>query len=102
MNLMETSEFTEISQSAEFEDITEELFATVDNHLGELELICAPGFNFEETMTGFELMDKKMDMRALRNEVNHSVIEAFEKDCKLTEIQNLAIMRELLLEMATW
>ena len=53
-------------------------------------------------MTGFELMDKKMDMRALRNEINHSVIEAFEKDCKLTEIQNLALMRELLLEMATW
>jgi hypothetical protein len=102
MNLMETSGFQDLSQSADFEDITMEVFATVDNHLDDLELICAPGFNFEETMTGFELMDKKMDMRASRNEINHSVIESFEKDCQLTDIQKLALMRELLLEMATW
>lgn len=43
-----------------------------------------------------------MDMRALRNEINHSVIEDFEKECQLTDIQKLALMRELLLEMATW
>jgi hypothetical protein len=78
MNLMETHSFTPLSQNADFEDITSELFATVDDHLEDLKLICAPNFNFEETMTGFELMDKKMDMRCLRNEINHEIIGVFD------------------------
>ena len=47
----------------DFEDITDELFGVVDNDLEDCSLICAPSFTFEETMTSFELMDRKMDMR---------------------------------------
>ena len=53
-------------------------------------------------MTGFELMDKKMDMRCLRDQVNHEIIEQFEKEPKLEEPKKLAMMRELLLQFATW
>ena len=34
-----------------FEDITEELFDTVDNHLDSMELICKPKFNLDDTMS---------------------------------------------------
>ena len=63
MNLFESEPFEDINDGSDFEDITNELFEVVDNHLEDTGLICADIFTFEETMTSFEIMDKKMDMR---------------------------------------
>ena len=46
-----------------FEDITEELFAAVDQHLDGMQIICKPKFNFDDTMSSIQLNDEKMDLR---------------------------------------
>jgi hypothetical protein len=61
--MYELEPFKQMDDGEDFEDITDELFGIVDNDLEDCNLICAPSFTFEETMTSFELMDKKMDMR---------------------------------------
>ena len=68
MNLYETEPFDDVSNNCDdFEDITKQLFDVVDNHLEDNGLVSSSIFNFEETMTSFEMMDKKMDMRLQRN-----------------------------------
>jgi hypothetical protein len=47
----------------DFEDVTAEIFDCVDNSLKDIELICGQDYNWEETMSSFELMDLKMDLR---------------------------------------
>jgi len=108
MKLMETEPLpflTDNVNTDDFEDITAEVFDAVDNQLKDLEMLCADDFNFEETMTSIELMDAKMDIRLHRNKVNETnqdSIRLFESDEQLSQSQKLALMRELLLQFATW
>lgn len=50
-------------ETDDFEDLTAEIFSVVDNQLKDMEMVSEPNFNFEDTMTSFELMDLKMDLR---------------------------------------
>lgn len=34
-----------------FEDVTDEIFGAVDDHLDSMELICKPKFNLDDTMS---------------------------------------------------
>lgn len=92
----------------EFEDVTEELFKCVDEDLGELEMLLNPKtFNWEEVMTSFEVMDHKMDLRMKRNAVveqKRELIQELEAMPQepLSQSKKLALMRELLLQFATW
>ena len=52
-----------------FEDITEELFVAVDQHLDGMSLICKPKFNLDDTMSSIQLNDIKMDLRWQRHKV---------------------------------
>ena len=68
MMMFEQTPVVEVNDD-DFEDLTQEIFNAVDNHLNDIEMICDPKFNFEETMTSFELMDEKMDLRKQRTVV---------------------------------
>jgi hypothetical protein len=56
--------------SPDFIDVTNDLFNAVDNHLNDMEIVCNKStFDFEDTMSSFELMDTKMDPRKQRHTV---------------------------------
>ena len=80
----------------------------MDEDLGELEMLLNPKtFNWEEVMTSFEVMDHKMDLRMKRNEVfeqKRELIQELEAMAQepLSQSKKLALMRELLLQLATW
>ena len=57
-------------ENDDFEDLTNEIFNVVDGHLKDMEMIAEPNFSFEDTMTSFELMDKKMDLRMQRDTIS--------------------------------
>ena len=102
MTLFETEPFGDVNEGEDFEDITNEIFEVVDNSLEGMSLICSKSFTFEETMTSFEIMDKKMDMRFQRNNVikNNSPLikelDTMDSDY-LSQGRKLSLMRELLL-----
>ena len=53
-----------------FEDISKDLFTCVDTELSELDLLMnEKTFNWEDVMTSFETMDKKMDQRVSKNTI---------------------------------
>lgn len=87
----------------EFEDVTEELYKSVDNEMNELDLIVNyDTFNWEEVMTSFETMDNKMDIRLKRNNIfdqSKGLIKELESIDKnpLSLSKKLALIRELLL-----
>ena len=106
MNLFETHDPADFEEEPDlFEDITQEVFDGVDNHLGDLEMMCPQDFDFEETMSSFELMDAKMDLR-LRGDLvmknNKGILDFFASGEEMTLGQKHALMRELLLHFATW
>lgn len=64
-------------------------------------------FNWEDVMSSFETMDLKMDQRLKRNyvaEQNKAATDELENthEAPLTISKKLALMRELLLQFATW
>ena len=65
MLMFEAKDVPEINDE-DFIDVTDEILNAVDNELKDLEFICSDTFNFEETMTSFELNDTKMDLRKNR------------------------------------
>jgi hypothetical protein len=69
MLLFESFEVKEVDEGDNFEDITDELFKIVDEDLMDNEMICHTPFNYEETMTAFEAMDDKMDLRKNKGKV---------------------------------
>ena len=78
----------------------------MDNQLQDNEMICAADFDFEETMTSFELMDDKMDIRKGRHElrVKHKDVLAQLDSAELEPMsvgKKIALMRELFLQFAT-
>jgi len=54
----------------ELEDVTELVFKALD-HLKDCEFLAKPDFDLNETMSAFEAMDPKMDMRLKRLEIPH-------------------------------
>ena len=114
MMLMEVEPFSQLPSEGqkvdeeEFEDVSAELFKCVDEELGDLEIVLnQETFNWEEVMTSFEVMDKKMDQRVKRNEVldqKSALIKELESagNQALSQSKKLALMRELLLQLATW
>lgn len=68
-NILLLFEFREVPEINEedFVDVTDEIYGVVDNELKDLEFICSDTFNFEDTMTSFELNDDKMDLRKHRH-----------------------------------
>ena len=107
MVLFETEPINEnYDDENDFEDLTAEIFNVVDNHLGDLEMICDKRFSFEETMSSFELMDVKMDIRVQRGKVmqekGHLIKYLDENAETLSQGKKLSLMRELLVQFATW
>lgn len=71
----------------DFEDVTVQLFAAVDNHLKDNELLCDKDtFDFEDTTSSFELMDTKMDPRKQRFTVPDSPLFKQIKEGQLEEL----------------
>lgn len=109
MNMLEQEPFSELPAQGEqidedeFEDVTEELYKSVDNEMNELDLIVNyDTFNWEEVMTSFETMDNKMDIRLKRNNIfdqSKGLIKELESIDKnpLSLSKKLALIRELLL-----
>ena len=58
-----------MSEVENFEDVTQELYGLVDEHLEDNQMICKPGFNLDDTMSCIELNDIKMDLRVQRHKV---------------------------------
>lgn len=107
MSLFETEKVTDPNEDVDdFEDLTAEIFNVVDNHLGDLEMVCDESFSFDETMSSFELMDLKMDQRFQRKivmEQKGHLLDYLDKNSStLSQGQKLALMRELLVQFATW
>ena len=87
------------------EDITDLVFKGCDE-LDDLELLAPGGFDLFETMSAFELMDPKMDLRIDRGEVLNSkkAIQEGIIDPKrsLSHHEMLALMNRILRETASW
>ena len=73
-----------------FEDVTDELFAAVDQHLGDMEIICKPKFNFDDTMSSIQINDEKMDLRWQRHKVLTNRVAQFEELEKFTDPEYLS------------
>lgn len=56
----------------QLEDVTDQIFNALE-HLNDCEFLAKPDFDLNETMSAFESMDPKMDMRLRRFEVPHPV-----------------------------
>ena len=103
MHLFESEPFEDVNDGEDFEDITDELFDVVDNHLEDCGILYAPSiFKWDQTMTSFEAMHEKMDIRLQRNNVVNKykeILEEFDgmKGDELSQGRKLALMRELLL-----
>ena len=68
--------------------MTQEIFDGIDNHMKDLELLCPTDFDFEETMSSFELMDAKMDLRLRGNlvmEKSKGILDFFASGEELTQ-----------------
>ncbi len=61
-----------VTPSDGLEDVTELVFKALD-HLNDCEFLAKPDFDLNETMSAFEAMDPKMDMRLKRLEAPHPV-----------------------------
>ena len=67
MLLFENFEVKDVETEPDnFEDITDLIFSTVDDKLKDTEMLCHHTFSFDETMSAFEAMDDKMDLRKNR------------------------------------
>ena len=86
------------TQSEDLEDITDLVFSACDE-LQDCELLAPASFDLTETMSAFELMDPKMDLRVKRSEV---VIPAFDPTAPLSEENIIALMNRCLRETASW
>lgn len=92
----------------DFEDISKDLFTCIDTELSELDLLMnEKNFNWEDVMTSFETMDKKMDQRVSKNTIlvnNKEIMSELNSlsETPLTLSKKLALIRELLLQFATW
>ena len=89
----------------QLEDVTEVVFKALD-HLKDCEFLAKPDFDLNETMSAFESMDVKMDMRLKRNEIPHPrrliregtlIVER-----PLTKEELLALLDEVYVQVATW
>lgn len=89
----------------ELEDITEQLFG----HLSKLEgtqMICKPTLDLFDTMSSFEVMDPKMDMRMHRKLVpnlkaaKENKVLLLKDD--LTVNHRIALYEEVLVQFSTW
>ncbi len=70
------------------------------------QFLAKSNFDLLETMSAFEAMDPKMDMRLKRNEIPHprKLIKegVLIVDRPLTEDELVALLDELFIEIATW
>ena len=74
-------------EGPDYEDVTDELFNLVDNNLKDLEILTDPEiFDFEETMSSFEVMDTKMDPRKQKETVPNNELFKTIKAGKLEEL----------------
>jgi hypothetical protein len=85
--------------------VTELVFRALD-HLQDCEFLAKPSFDLNETMSAFESMDAKMDMRLKRNEVPNPT-QLIKKgvlvvDRPLSSDELLALLDEFFVQMATW
>jgi Mak10 subunit, NatC N(alpha)-terminal acetyltransferase len=89
----------------ELEDVTDIIFKALDE-LKDCEFLAKPDFDLLETMSAFESMDPKMDMRLRRNEVPHPVklIKAGDLivDRPLTSDELIALFDQFFIQVATW
>jgi len=101
MLLFEHTKVNEVN-AEDFEDVTDQIFYCVDNHLQDIELMANPNFNWEETMSSFELMDLKMDLRMQRNKTKQTHKDLLAQLDRgelqpFSQQRKLSLMRELLL-----
>ena len=59
-----------VTPAEDLEDITDIVFKALD-YLKDCEFLAKPDFDLNETMSAFEALDPKMDMRLKRNEIPH-------------------------------
>ena len=89
----------------DLEDVTELVFKAL-GHLKDCEFLAKADFDLNETMSAYEAMDVKMDMRLKKNE-GPNPIELIKKDILVTdrplkEEELLALLDEFFIQMATW
>lgn len=98
------TENPEVDQG-DLEDVTDLVFSALD-HLKDCELLAKPDFDLFETMSSFEVMDPKMDMRMARKEALHPK-QAIAKgilitDRELSPAELQALLQEFFIQIATW
>ncbi|TNV82654.1 hypothetical protein FGO68_gene7836 [Halteria grandinella] len=93
------------SPDADLEDVTDLVFSALDC-LSDCDFLAKPNFDLNETMSAFEAMDPKMDMRLKRNEVKHPVKLIKEGtlvvDRELNPKELAALLDEFFVQIATW
>ena len=81
------------------------MFETAEK-LKDIELLCLESFDLNETMSAFEVMDPKMDVRKARNEslwpkkaIEQGILIV---DRPLSEKETASLLDETLIQLATW
>ena len=77
--------------------MTDEVFSALE-HLNDCEFLAKPEFDLFETMSAFEAMDPKMDMRMKRREAPKVGKDSRE----WTKEEETAVMEEFFVQIATW
>ncbi len=86
-----------ITPNDQLEDVTDLVFKALE-HIKDCEFLAKPDFDMNETMSAFEAMDAKMDVRLKRNDVPHPLKLIKESilivDRPLTEPELLSLLDE--------
>ncbi len=105
MNEFETLEQPVTTDQDQLEDVTDLVMKALQ-FLDDGEFLAKPDFDLNETMSAFEAMDPKMDVRLKRNEIPHprKLIKegVLIVDRPLNEEELLALLDEFFVQIATW
>ena len=82
------------------EDITDLVWQALD-HLADCEFLAKGDFDLLETMSAFESMDKKMDVRVRRGEAA-SIVANMDKEMPNEPEKMQALLEETLIQLAAW
>ena len=105
MNEFESVEHPVSTNPEQLEDVTELIMNSIKS-LDDGEFLAKPDFDLLETMSAFEAMDPKMDVRLQRNAIPHprKLIKqgVLIVDRPLNEGELLALLDEFFVQVSTW
>ncbi|CDW89048.1 n-alpha-acetyltransferase auxiliary subunit [Stylonychia lemnae] len=93
------------TQDSELEDVTSLIYSTVEK-LNDCEFLAKNDFDLNESMSAFEVMDLKMDMRLRRKEYLHPKMAIqtglLKIENSLSLEEQIAVLNEFMIQFSCW